>query len=256
MYQKTLKLLSIAGNPQVYLSRSKYLFIISHMRSRSTLLAHVLGSNPGIAGYSELHRKYIGLKDIFILRSRVFLDTRESLKNKYILDKILHNPFSVSNKVFRMKNTLFIFLLRKPEPTLKSIFEMGKKTGVVWQIEPDLVLKYYTKRLEMMENYAQRIRGRFFYIESDEMILDTDEILKGLTSWLQLKVPLSKEYAVFKNTGKTGHGDPSANISIGRITEIRSKTDIEIPEQMLSVCHGAYESCRNVLRNNAFIGLY
>lgn len=215
------------------------------------MLSHVLGSNPGIAGHSELHRKYLGLKDIFILRGRVFLETKERLHNKYILDKILHNPFIVSKKVFAMKDTSFIFLLREPEATLKSIFEMGKKTGIVWQIEPDLVLRYYTKRLEMMSDYAQNISGNYFYIESDELINDTDKLLGDLTSWLELETPLSQEYSVFKNTGKTGHGDPSDNIGLGRIIVTKSKKDVEVPEQMLSACQDAYESCRSVLAKNA-----
>lgn len=244
---KIIKLLSIATNPHVYLSRCKYLFIISHMRSRSSLLAHVLGSNPEIAGYSELHRKYNGPKDILILRGRVFLDTKESFKNKYVLDKILHNPYSLSNRIFEMKSTHFIFLLRKPESTLKSIFEMGKKTGIVWQNDPDLVLRYYTRRLEMMSNYAEHTNHNFFYIESDELVEDTTKILGNLTSWLNLKTPLSREYSVFKNTGKSGHGDPSGNIARGKIIATESEKTIVIPKHMLSVCQDAYASCKRVL---------
>ena len=249
-YHKFSKMLSVLASPQVYLSRCKYLFVISHMRSRSSLLSHILGSTPGIVGHSELHRKYVGIKELYILRARVYLETKQQIQGKYVLDKILHNPFFVSEKILRMNCTYFIFLLREPEATLKSIFDMGSRTGISWQNDPDLVLKYYTRRLGAMSDYALKLSNRFFYLESDDLVQSTEPVLSGLSSWLGLESPLSQEYSIFKNTGKSGHGDPSANIGLGKITTTTQHTDIEIPESMLRKCREAYESCKEVLSNN------
>jgi len=215
------------------------------------LLSHILGSNPSIAGYSELHRRYSWARDIFILRARVFLETGENLHKKYVLDKILHNPFSVSNNIFQKKNAFFIFLLRDPESTMQSIIEMGQKTNIIWQKEIDLILKYYVKRLTVMGEYARKNQNRFFYIDSDDLVNETERVLANISDWLGLNQQLSKEYKIFKNTGEPGHGDPSVNIRMGKVVLIEKKKNIAIPEQVLREAMVSYVSCRDYLKKNA-----
>ena len=41
-----------------------HILLISHQRSHSTLLAHILGSHPEIDGYSELHQHYLSPVDL------------------------------------------------------------------------------------------------------------------------------------------------------------------------------------------------
>ena len=39
-------------------SQTNYLFLLSHMRSYSSLMSHLLGSSPQIDGYGEMHLRY------------------------------------------------------------------------------------------------------------------------------------------------------------------------------------------------------
>ena len=57
-------------HPSVYLGRREYVIVLSHMRSYSTLLAHLLGSHPEIAGYAEMHTSYAQRRDLLRLRRK------------------------------------------------------------------------------------------------------------------------------------------------------------------------------------------
>jgi hypothetical protein len=59
------------SNPEVFFGKKDYIFIISHMRSYSSLLSHVLSSNHDICGYLEMHQSYSGWLDFVKLRFKV-----------------------------------------------------------------------------------------------------------------------------------------------------------------------------------------
>jgi hypothetical protein len=65
--------------PDVFLGRRKYIFLLSHMRSYSTLLCHILGSHSEVSGYSEARQAYVGIRDLFTLRYKVYLTNNNSL---------------------------------------------------------------------------------------------------------------------------------------------------------------------------------
>ena len=48
-----------------------FLFLLAHMRSQSSLLAHQLASHPEIAGHSELHRRYETRADLSVMRTAI-----------------------------------------------------------------------------------------------------------------------------------------------------------------------------------------
>ena len=111
-------------NLQNIICKAKYLFIISHMRSRSSVLSHILGSNPDVCGYAELHVPYRSRRALFTMRLMLSNDLKCKLTNKYLLDKILHDRFFVADKIFTIAKPKVIFLLRDPESTFKSIIDM------------------------------------------------------------------------------------------------------------------------------------
>lgn len=241
------KLTLIATNPSILCASSKYLFILSHMRSRSSVLSHVLGSNEGICGYSELQSSYLRRRDIINMRIKLHQELNCELKDKYLLDKILHNSLTISNEVYNLINPKVIYLLRKPESTIKSIINMGYITGISWYKDPEQATNYYCSRLSRLAEYTKIIKSDYFFIESDDLINDTDNILRNLTDWLGLDTPLTSEYAMFDNTGKPRHGDPSDNIRTGKIIETKSFPEIEIPLEILQTAESSYEKCKTAL---------
>ena len=227
-----------------------FIFIMSHMRSRSSLLSHILGSNPAISGYYESRQSYLNWEDFARLRIHAYFDNTGKSNPKFALDSILWNSYRISNQMCLEKKLKIIFLLREPEDTLKSIIYMGNKIGDQNFKDPDWALKYYCDRVKTIKDYyASRIPYQNgLFIDSDKIIQHTDYLLKRLSNWLELEVELSSNYLIFKHTGKKGYGDPLDNIKKGRI--IKNKTDyqgINISPSILHKAKAVHDSCKKML---------
>ncbi len=247
---KAKKLAVVAMRPQVLLGPSKYLLVLSHMRSRSTVLSHILGSNEEICGYSELHTPYVHYTDIIKMKINLYYDLRCDLRGKYLLDKLLHNRLHISKEVFGSNTVKVILLLREPESTIKSIVDLGRISKVKWFKDKQKALEYYCSRLLHLKKYAKMFEGEYFFLESGHLVEDSDRVLGELTEWLNLKAPLVNSYKKFKNTGKPRYGDYSENIHAGRLIKTQKQKDIDIPAEMLKIAESSYKDCRNFLMGN------
>lgn len=248
---KIKKLYLVAKHQNVLFYNGNYIFVISHMRSRSSLLSHILGSNSQIIGYREFHRSYCASKDLLRLRLRLLFDTGEFSGNKYVLDKILNNNCVVCDDILRNEKFKFIFLLRKPDETLKSTLDLGEITGVEWYKDIEQVKDYYIKRMGIMQEYAEKVKGRSFFVDSEEIVSRPENVLNKLSIWLELDEILEKNYQSFSTTGKKdGGGDPSANIHTGTIINTKEK-DIELPHDVIEITNQHYSKCKEYLLKNA-----
>lgn len=244
---KAKTLTTVALNPNLVIGRSKYLFILSHMRSRSSVLSHILGSNAGVCGYYELHSSYLNYADIVKMRINLYNELKCDLRGKYLLDKMLHNGHEISNEMFVSITPKVIFLIRNPESTIKSIINMGHITDVNWYKNEKKATSYYCSRLERLAEYAEMLDGNYFFLEADELIKNTDHVLKELTEWLGLDTPLSNDYTIFDKTGKPDYGDPSEIIRAGKLIKTKGYTDITIPLELKQKAEISYEQCKQAL---------
>lgn len=247
---KARKLTLIVSNPHLVTCKTNYLFLLSHMRSRSTVLSHILGSNPGICGYSELHRSYRSRMDLLKMRVELYEDTRRELSNKMLLDKLLHNECWISDDIFASEKPKVVMLLREPEATLRSIINMGHRTGVAWYKDPAEAADYYCSRLATLERYAQRLRGRYFYVDADDLVSQPDSVLSDLSSWLGLQQSLEKSYSRFANTGRRGYGDSSEHIRAGVIKKTSGHPEVVLPVEVLERAVQSYRQCKQLLMAN------
>jgi len=246
----TRKISKIVLNPQCIFAKTDYLFIFSHMRSRSSVLSHILGSHDKICGYSELHCSYQNSISLLKMRSKISEELQCKIKNKYLLDKLLHNELLFSEKVFKKAKPKIIFLLREPESTIKSIMNMGHITGIDWYKDPEKATDYYCSRLLKLEEYSKQIDDSFF-IDSNDLVEDTENLLNTLSNWLHLEKPLEKEYSIFSHTGEAGYGDPSQNIKSGIVKKTEGHPDIEIPLDILQKAISHYIACKDTLMNSS-----
>jgi hypothetical protein len=244
---KAKALSQLVLNPHLITGFTKYLFIFSHMRSRSSVLSHILGSNSEITGYTELHIPYESKTDLIKMRTLLHQDSNAKLNNQYLLDKILHDKFPFSDQIFRVANPKIIFLLREPKPTLKSMLNMASETGIEYYSTVEEALDYYCSRLLTLKTLAREFQGSYFYIESEELVKNTDEVLYKLTEWLQLSQDLSKHYEIFEKTGAPGFGDPLDNIKSGVLKETPKLSNIKIPAEILNEAELAYDKCKRTL---------
>jgi len=221
----------------------RYLFLLAHMRSYSSVLSHILGSHPQINGYCETHIKYRTRFDLWRLRRRVRTLTGEPLRGDYVLDKILHD-YPLARGILSSSRTRAIVLIRRPAAAIRSIIGMGlTRSPVPWHRDFELVARYYETRLAGLLRLAVALRGRVVFLEAEALLGSPRQVLDQLGIFLELRSPLPIEYRLFAHTGQLGFGDPCGRIETGRITTACSqeRTAVSVPRPLLLRVQNAYE---------------
>jgi hypothetical protein len=223
------------------------LFILSHMRSYSSLLAHVLGSHPEIDGYCETHLRYHSPFDVLRLQWRVRKLTGEPLNGRYVLDKILHN-YAISARILENPRTRAVLLLRDPGDVVQSILHMGTHLDRVERnTNLEQVTNYYVSRLQRLADLARQLGRRAAFVESEALLNHTDAALEFLRDYLELNDPLQRRYRSFAKTGKPGYGDPSPAIRSGEITRQKEKhARFAVPASLIAKVADAHAACLEV----------
>ncbi|WP_420554956.1 hypothetical protein [Neptuniibacter marinus] len=234
------KLSALVQSPKVLLKKYESIILLSHMRARSSVLSHVLGNNNEIAGYYEQHLDH---KDKFFnikVKANLLLEGNFPPENTYIYDKVLHDRFDPRS----FKEYKVIVLIRDPRATLKSILSMGSINNSIWQDDPYRAFAYYCQRLQSITDIVGKNNFDIFFIESDDLVDKTDDILDGISAFLELDYPLSSHY---KSFGKTGgvYGDPSDNIKLGSIVKTEINTAEVVPDELVEIAKYYYERCKN-----------
>lgn len=232
--------------------RKEYLFMISHIRSNSTLLSHILGSNIQITGHSEMHLSYRRSTDLLKLRFKVSRFNNINSNNRFLLDKILSDNHVISDEILTNPNVHILLMLRKPLATFRSIMNMGLTMVMEdWYEDPMQILNYYKRRLNTMTDYALKVGKNGIFIESEMIINNSEYVLDSLSDWLGLEEKLRSNYSVFGDTGVPYFGDPSNYIKKGCIVKKKQNYDyINIPEEILEQADEVYQNCKNALKKN------
>lgn len=200
------------------LRERRFLLVLGHMRSYSTLLAHVLGSHPEIDGYSELHRSYLGRLDLHEMTRHIEEATGERRRGRYALDKLLHDRLVLDPVVLARPELRAVILVRRPESAIASIVRTTRaKAPHMAEVEPRAAAAYYAGRLRSLDRYGEALGPRGAFVEAERLVDDTEAVLAHLTKWLELDPPLSASYRLFRHSGTVGHGDPSQRILAGTV---------------------------------------
>jgi hypothetical protein len=221
------------------------LFILSHMRSYSSVLSHVLGSHPQVDGYCETHLRYRFSFDLLRLKWRVRKLTGEPLRGRYVLDKILHN-YPVAAAILENPHTRAIILVRQPVDVVQSIVHMGRHLDLNEQNSNVAnATSYYVERLSQLTRLARAFGKRAAFVESEALMTRTDETLGFVQQFLSLDSPLERRYRSFSKTGKPGYGDPSEMIHSGEIGSLRNqqRPTYSIPSALIAQAVTAHSEC-------------
>jgi hypothetical protein len=220
------------------------------MRSRSSVLSHIFGSNPEILGYRELHINYSGYGSVLKMHDEITGETQDKKNYRFLYDKILHN-YQLSDKTLRFLSPKNLLLLREPEGTIKSIIKMAHLVDNQKLQDQEQATHYYIKRLSELEILSERLSGKFYFLESDDLIDHSSEVLQRLSQWLDLKTALKEEYKTFSRTGKAGHGDPGNNIKSGQLKKTKGYPELQLSQKTLSKAVAAFELCKTTLRKRS-----
>jgi hypothetical protein len=236
----------VMGRPRPY----RVLFVLSHMRSGSSLLTHVLVTNPAIIGYGETHIQYQSEGDVRRLLERVYgtLGTL-AMNQTYVLDKLLHNHKAIDT-VIQGEAMTAIFLLREPQGTLTSL----RKLKPDWSAEK--AMDYYVQRLQWLEAAARSRQGlgrASCFLTYGDLLERTATVLEGLQTFLGVDRPFSEQYNLLPTTGIKSIGDSSALVKAGHIVR-RSPPNAWNPEDWppgaIDQLEAAYHHTDQVLRTH------
>ncbi len=239
--------LDLAIRPYLF-ARRNCILVLGHMRSRSTLLCHILGSHPEISGYAETHGSYTGRFSLLRLNYFVHLSTGRQPLKRYVLDKVLNNGHEVSPSFVQAHSIKCIVSIRSPENTIKSLMALRRNKSEL--LDPTTAAwstNYYCSRLVKLVELSRDLPETTL-IEAEKLIQEPETTLRLLESRLGLSSPLSTDYQVFPFTGKPVWGDPGERIRTGSLSSVPSDYgSIEIPPELLERAKETYLDCRQKL---------
>lgn len=222
----------------------RYLFVLGHMRSGSSLLLHILGSHPDIRALGESWIRYDDPKRLSDLLYFVHAGTRSPMVDeRYVVDKILHDDLLEGPDLLTRPASRSVFLVRDAERTLKSLYFSRRRLPRIsgWQS----ALAYYESRLAHLTALARVVHDprRATLVTYERLLAEPRATLDALGTFLELRSPLSERYRINPTTGMAGLGDFSQYIRSGEIALTPAPETDPVPAEVLSRGREAHDAC-------------
>jgi len=220
------------------------LLILGHMRSGSTLLLHVLMTNPEVTSLGERGTPYRSEADLARLAIAARLSHGAPLRRlRYVADQINHNHLTPQEGLLASGRLRVLFLLRKPEATIASIIELYR----VYHPQPWSVAQavdYYVERLDGLVRLGAAL-PRAALVSYESLTERPADTLERLRQFLQLPRGFSTTYPTRPFTGN--RGDPGRKIDAGAILTPSATVSPAVDAAQLLAAGEAYRRCRAAL---------
>lgn len=226
-------------------SPHRFVFVLGHMRSGSSLLAHILASHPRFVGFGETHVRYDSHAKFehAVLKTR-FLLGRARLGDAFVVDQVNHNHLVPNSALAGEPVAGAVVVIREPERSLASIlalFGSGGADDRGWT-EAD-ALAYYCERLRGLTASAEAVRDRCaLLVRYEELVERTDHVLAAMRGFFGVAEAFSTTYKTHRKTGIGGFGDPSTNILSGRVVRTPPPTGVVVGQETLAVAKAAFRA--------------
>lgn len=197
--------------------RQKHVFMVSHMRSGTSVLSNIILTNPSFYGIGETHIEYHDSRSLGALLHKIAsVRGLKGITAKYVYDKILHNERIQCDMVRIAPSAKYIIVLRNP---LEAIPSIAKVMEGLWDGGLDQqALDYYKLRIEWLRRFVEELPAKnLFFLEYEELLARPRPVLDDLQKFLCLGLPLSERYDVNCWVGRSGIGDPSLHIKSGKL---------------------------------------
>jgi hypothetical protein len=222
------------------------LLLLGHMRCGSTLLTHLLLTQPGIVGCGERNTPIRDARDLDRLELAGRLRQRALLRHvRYAVDQINHDHLIPVPALLASPRVRCVFLIREPGPAIGSILELTRRFYEPWDAAG--AAAYYASRLRCLVQLAEAIgQDRFVALTYDDLVIRTRTAFCRLESFLGLDVPLRESYMLQSFTGT--RGDPTEKIRTGRIRQDGAAASLDLPELRREDVTAAVRACSTALR--------
>lgn len=233
----------------------KFLFVFAHMRSGSSLLTHILNSNPEIVGYGETKIEYLKHDSLnTLLKKNAEFFGKNRLSETFVMDKIVQDELFVDFSILKRPDVRCIFLLREPERSVASITKMYR------EVLPKLLdgfiggekeaLEYYRHRLDKMSHLAEAAENSHncYFITFDQLMERTDLVFSELKNFLGVTHEFSETYDLHRGTGVAGIGDFSQSIKQGKIVREKSAALDSLAPETIELALASYNTASTRLK--------
>lgn len=227
----------------------RIVWVLSHLRSGSTLLCHLLNGHPEICGFGETFTVYRGEADFVELAARIGRALRRPrLPEPYLLDKLLYGRLLAAPGLLDHPRVHRLFLIREPHGCLSSTSSRLVTADALEPGSPPYVaalLAHYRERLGELAAYAEGCADprRSLVLTHHQLLHDTGAVFAALERFLGVGTGFSEAYPVLRTTGRAG-GDRSALIRSGRLRRSYSRPPVALSGPELEAGRRAFESGR------------
>lgn len=248
---------------QLAVGQHDLLLLLSHMRSYSSLLAHLLGSTDEIAGSGEQHLRYRHAGDLWRLRRRVLGEHArpgDAPPPRWLLDKQLHDACRPADRLLPAERCRALIFLRAPAPTLASILALAQRRqqriGRADALaDAQRACDYYVARLHRLRQDAERLGRRALGFDAELLPTRPEALLQGIADWLDLAQVPATRYRPTARTGQEGYGDWGDNIHAGVVLDASQGSASRqpaprLPPAVLAEAEAAHGRCRQALRRH------
>ncbi len=219
--------------------RHQYILILSHMRSGSSPLLHLLMTSPEISGCGERNTAYLDDRDLIKLAIKANFSQKNKRRARYSVDQINHTHFLPTESLLLNPSVLPILLFREPTAAVSSMVDVFK----IYKFDLDDGINHYRERVTTLTHYARLLRqqGRVLALTYDELIVNTPTSLLRLENYLGLHSTLEQNYSTYSFTGT--RGDPSVRIHAGQILSGRTDHGVDIQRTTRTELTDIYNEC-------------
>jgi len=246
-------ILAERGLAVVGVARPQALLLMGHMRCGSTLLLHLLMTNPQVSGQGERNAVYASGADLARLALSTRLAHAAPLRRlRYVADQVNHNHAIPEERVLRQGRVKALFLLRGSDAALASLLELSRRFYEgAWSCER--ALDYYVGRVARLRELGETLApGQAAFLTYETLTAQPAEALESLRVFLGLAQGFSQDYAIHAFTGE--RGDPGPRIASGRVQPAARVPELTVADpRQLERARAAYRSCRQGLARFALL---
>ena len=232
------------------LSYRNCIFVLAHMRCGSTALSNIICSRGDVNGYGETHVRYDGQGALGRLALNHMRRNRWNRGAAYHFDKILHSRHDGAAPPAFFESRA-IFMLREPEPTIRSISKLYVDLGRKEYATYEAAGAYFAARLDALAVLWDRFppAGRIGITHS-ELIADPDRALAEISARFSFDPPLANSYTSPKASRYGGGGDPMESGKHNRIEPALLRPalpleDLGLSAELTGKVLKSYENLRN-----------
>lgn len=192
---------------------ARFIFLVSWMRSGSTLLSNLILEAPQVYGIGETHTRWSRTNAALDYRLCNYAVQKTPPEGaQFLFDKVLHNHLDKGMCSDFLHSSRFIFLVRELNASLSSISRMRDSGFAASDFPIELYLRDRLKRLYDLSHEIPSANR--YLITYNDLILNTGQ-LDQLSASLGFAIP--QNFSVRRHTGTATIGDYSEKVKSGKI---------------------------------------